>query len=106
MSPEELRAEALRGPWVATLTEPDGFVLDLDLDDMEAHDYHDYLEISVVRGTATPTVRDGGMRLPGTCDPADVLYRVDDFEDKDDVLRCWERAQAVAEALNALGVSR
>lgn len=95
--PTEAETDALRGPWIATLSEPSGFLVDID----DVDDY-EYLEVAVTRRTAAPTARDGGIRMPGRYDPADVLYRDADFDDDEDaVRRAWVRAQAVAAALNA-----
>lgn len=91
----ERAVEALRGPWIACLYDLAGFLVDIE----EGDDY-DAVEIAVVRDTAAPTGPDGDMRMPGTFEPADVLYRFEDFDSDEDVRVAWIRAQSVAEALN------
>jgi hypothetical protein len=96
----ELADEALRGPWVATLSDLAGFIVDVN----EGDDY-DEVTIAVVRGSATPALDlQGESRMPATWDPADVLYVFDDFLSDHDVRARWVQAQAVAEALNARAV--
>lgn len=94
-------SEALRGPWIAVLSDNYGHLYEPeDLTD------EDEVEVSVVRGTAAPV--DG--RCPGTYHSGDVLYEHDGYwVDEDDasvsLKTRWEQAQAVAQALNALGGS-
>lgn len=90
-SGEPARAEALRGPWVAVLADGDGFVYDSVDDAREnAEDPEDQFTVTVVRGSAAPSDRDGttgiNLRLPGTFMAGDVAYVLDDvyLDDPDD----------------------
>lgn len=96
----------LRGPWVAAMYGSDGFCETDPADLMDS-----FATVAVVRGSAAPTERDGGLRMPGVYAPGDVLYEVDDDIDDDDDAGTglgarWEQAQAVAAALNALESGR
>lgn len=89
------KSDALRGPWMAVLSDNHGFVGD----SVAGFDDGESIEIAVVRGSALP--KDG--RRPGTWKPEDVLYELDvmDFDDEEEAAARWEQAQAVATALNA-----
>ncbi len=94
----DMRAEALRGPWEAVLTETAGWVMTLD-DFEEPGD----ARISIVRRTAAPggPDADGDQRLPGTYNSDDHLIEFCDFEEFDEVEARWVQAQAMVEGLNA-----
>lgn len=103
---------ALQGPWRAVVSGCAGFVItDQQLRDWM--DDEDTLgeglapdEVSVVRGSAMPKPAPiDAERMPGSYASNDVLYTVDVASTEPaDVLLHWERAQAVAAALN--GVDR
>jgi hypothetical protein len=82
---------AVRGPWVATLTDSFGFLY-REVGDRPS----ELVAVSVVRGTAVPQKG----RLPGTCRVSDVLYRIEEFDSVADLTARWIQAQAVAAALN------
>lgn len=104
------RVHALAGPWRAVVSGRAGFVITDEqmrewAQDADSLDEDlEPAEVSVVRHTALPRPAPiDAERMPGTWAGEDVLYLLDVAdEDVDDVLVAWERAQAVAAALNAL----
>lgn len=104
---DQLRTDALRGPWQAVLSDRYGFVY-TDADDARenAEDEDEELTVSVVRGTAAPADRGGcRMRLPGSNQCGDEAYAIEAFLDDDDPSVGAEvrliQAQAMAAGLNA-----
>lgn len=91
----------LTGPWMACLADDAGFCTD-DIEEM----FSEWGTISVVRASALPNGRDGGLRLPGSHLVSDVLYEksIDDFEDSDELREAWSLAQQVAALLNDVAV--
>lgn len=89
--------------WQAFLSEPYGFCytnpaeIAAELADPET----EIAEISIRRGSALPTDRDGGLRLPGTHYAGDVFMdiRLDDIE-PEDWAATWELAQKAAWGMN------
>lgn len=103
--------EHLTGPWVAILSDSDGFVYEsvADLRDSAEDPDGEMFEISVRRGTAA-VIRPAGDRgrLPGSCRSGDVAYELDDvwLNDEDDsigVAARFAQAQAMAAGLNMAG---
>jgi hypothetical protein len=92
-------SDALRGPWVAILT--DNYGWPRTVDDFEEGG-NDIPEIAVVRGSAAPNGPAGIYCRPGSYQSDDLLYEIDCFDDRDELAMRWEQAQAVADALNAL----
>lgn len=86
-------------PWMACLADDHGFCTD-DIEEM----IDNCGTISVVRASALPNDRDGGLRLPGGHFTADVLYEkdIEDFEEGDQLREAWALAQQVAMLLNSL----
>lgn len=97
----EVVREALDGPWLAYLSDADGFVIaspvDADNDGAEPED----LRIQVVRRSALPAEDVGDLRMPGTWASPDRIVEWDDFDDWDEVKARWVQAQAMAAGLNA-----
>lgn len=57
----------------------------------------DYTTINVVRGSALPIERDGGLRLPGTWSSRDLYeLSLDDYETPQERAEAWKLAQAAA----------
>lgn len=101
--------------WIAVISDSDGFVMtDEDIRawcaDQDAAEYANDStpeELAIVTGTAKPDdgARSGAPRLPGSWTSEDRLLEEDLSSDEPDtILRKWERAVAVAAALNAAGV--
>lgn len=87
--------DAVRGPWLAVLTDQHGWPANVD-------DYNrdgEAFEVAVVRGSAAPKLH--GHRRPASYQAADVLYEIDDFADRDDLAARWAQARLVAALLNA-----
>jgi hypothetical protein len=98
------------GPWLPVLADDDGFVYPTVKDAVEALGEGEEVRISVVRGTATPTDRNGTtgvlLRLPGSYHAGDVACDVEAFlVDPDDestgAHARYEQAKAMAAGLNA-----
>lgn len=103
--------------WQVHLYDLDGYsVKDVDLrewvelyeqDKDEALRELDPRDIVIVTGTAVPTVQHDGEppKEPGTCQALDVFaeWDITSFE-ASEMIPLWERAQAVAAAMNAAGV--
>jgi hypothetical protein len=71
---------AARSPWMAVMSGDGGFCADT-LEELA--EFGDIFEIAVVRATALPTERDGGLRRPGSWESEDLLYEITHFEDDD-----------------------
>lgn len=110
----DLAADALCGPWQAVLADRHGFVYNSVTDAVEnVEDPYEEVTVTVVRGTALPTDRDGTtgcrLRLPRSYNSGDVAYEIDDvcLVDADDpsveAEARWVQAQAMAAGLNAAG---
>lgn len=104
----------LSGPWLAVLTDSDGFVysdFEVALEELgEEHD--DEMTIAVVRGTALPIEQDPGvegsvLRMPGSYSCGDKVFKLDDVwlvDPDDDSVGAearYAQAQAMAAGLNA-----
>jgi hypothetical protein len=105
--PEVSSRDALRGPWVAVISDAHGEVY-RDLTDAVAElGYEGSVDIAVVRGTAAPDPDVIGASMPGSYASGDVLYEIGDvyLSDPDDpsvgAEHRWIQAKAVAAALNA-----
>lgn len=86
------------GPWIPVLCDDYGFCYDTVEEVLEVTEC---MKIKVVKGSATPTPKDGGIRCPGYHLSSDVLYEVDAHShDEDDVEMLWARAKRVALAMN------
>ena len=100
MTTEEIRVEALSGPWEAVLTNYEGWVVALDdLDDDGPYD----MRVSIVRRSAAPVGdqdADGYRRLPGSYASEDHLVEWCDFEERYEVEARWVQAQAMVVGLN------
>lgn len=101
------RDDALRGPWVAVITDSHGEVYpDLATAVLEMG-AEGSVDIAVVRGTAAPDPNVIGAGMPGSYASGDVLYEIEDvyLDDPDDpsvgAEHRWEQARTVADALNA-----
>lgn len=94
------------GRWYAVITDPHGYVIDLDeaINDPQ-DDIEDYCA-AVVKDTSAPVLQgDGEYRMPGSYDPDDLAHEfradyTDEFESK------WLDALAIAESRNARQVTR
>jgi len=104
-------SEHLRGPWQAVLAEPDGHVHASVEEAIEELGEEEEVDIAVVRGTAVPTIRDGGLRRPGSYAEGDVAHEISCWlTDPDDesmgAAARWAQAQAMAAGLNAAARAR
>jgi len=106
-------------PWTAVILDEDGYAIADDVlrewvkiksVDLDAFwDGQEPNELTIVRGTAVPVQEcpDEPARQPSIHQGWDVLF--EDVTDlfsfaPEDVLAMWERAQAVAKAINEAGV--
>ncbi|MFG2046182.1 hypothetical protein ACGFIW_01960 [Micromonospora sp. NPDC048935] len=97
----------LRGPWVAYLADSDGFVYESVADVIADLGDEEEVRIGVVRGSAAPTERDGGLRLPGTNKVGDRAFEVEVYVDgegdnADSAVTRYAQALAMAAGLNAV----
>jgi len=98
----------LSGPWVAYLADRDGFVYLSVADAIDDLGDEEEVRIGVARGSATPTERDGGLRLPGTHQSGDQVFELEtyiDGEGDDSVSAVARYAQALAMAAGLNAVS-
>lgn len=101
----------LRGPWVAVLADPLGFVYDSPQDAREnADDPTDDFRIRIVRDSALPNDRSGDrLRLPSSYHEGDIahdlydVWLVDADEESVGAEARRAQAQAMAAGLNAAG---
>ncbi|MEV2239465.1 hypothetical protein [Micromonospora sp. NPDC049891] len=93
-------------PWIAYLASPDGWVYQSAEDAAEDLGPEEEVRIGVARGTAAPTERDGGLRLPGTYQSGDQVFEFETYidgegdESQSAAVR-FAQAQAMAAGLNA-----
>lgn len=89
--------------WQAFLSHPYGFCY-TDPEEIAAvvADKNAEAEISIRRGTALPTEKDGGVRLPGTCFSSDLFVEIclDDLDEPEGRAEAWELAQKAAAGMN------
>lgn len=99
----------LRGPWVAYLADNYGYcypTVDAALEELSEDDE---VRIGIARGTAVPTERDGGLRLPGSYETGDQVFEMDVFlvgecdDESTGAAARWAQAQAMADGLNHAG---
>lgn len=91
-------SDAIRGPWVAVLSDQYGEETELG-EFLDEGNFEFQPEIRVVRRAAVPV--DG--HLPASYTNDDLLYKIDDLDQVDDAAElamCWEQARAVAAGLN------
>ncbi|GAA2623857.1 hypothetical protein GCM10010399_63930 [Dactylosporangium fulvum] len=112
MTTDELRAEALAGPWQAVLADRYGYAYQ-DVTDARKNiaDPDDEVRITIVRGTALPNNRSGDeLRLPGSYQSGDQIFEIDAYlEDEDPSIGAevrFEQAKAMAAGLNAAAGAR
>lgn len=108
---DNIRAEALAGPWQAVLADRYGNVYPSVAAALEeAEDPDEEVLISVVRGTATPTDRGGDLHAPGTHHSGDVVFEIEAYLEDDDpsvgAEARFAQAEAMAAGLNAAGGAR
>lgn len=101
--------EALRGPWLAVLSDRSGFVFD-SVEDARESVEDEEVTIAVVRGSCMPNDRNGTtgvlLRLPGSYQTGDRAYEVEAYiDDPDDASigadARYAQARAMAAGLNA-----
>lgn len=99
----------MRGPWIAALADRDGFVYPTVKDAIEALGEDEEVRITVVRGSAVPTDRNGTtgvlLRLPGSYFAGDIGYETDAYlvDPDDESLGAharYEQAKAMVAGLN------
>lgn len=105
MISDEIRTEALAGPWEAVLSDLYGNVATLDEVREWPEDDLDEVRVSIARRSALPAGpdADGEKKLPGSYNGGDLLIEWADFEEYDEVETRWVQAEAMAAGLNAAG---
>ncbi|MFI6228569.1 hypothetical protein ACIBCR_14810 [Micromonospora echinospora] len=96
----------LRGPWVAYLADEDGFVYQSIADAIEDLGDEEEVRIGVARGSAAPTERDGGLRLPGSYRSGDKVFEIETYidgegDDSQTAQARYAQALAMAAGLNS-----
>lgn len=102
---DDIRAEALTGPWEAVIADRYGFVFDAqDIQEEDELDSDDLPQVVIVRRSATPAGpdADGDRRLPGTYNAEDRAAEWDGFGNGAELLARWAQAEAMAAGLNAV----